>query len=46
MVEISRKNIESLNKNIKKIEIFKQNAKYINEIEILKNNNIDAIVTE
>lgn len=46
MVETTSENIKKLWKNIDKVEIFQQNSKYINEIEIFKNNKIDAIVTE
>ena len=46
MVEISTNNIDSLNEKNIKINIFKQNAKYISEIDILNTNNIDSIVTE
>lgn len=46
MVDISKNNILSLKYELDNLEIFKQNAKYIEEVEILWQNKIDAIVTE
>jgi hypothetical protein len=46
MVETSNNNILHLNYELDNLEIFNQNAKYIEEVELLKTDKIDVIVTE
>ncbi len=46
MVEISNNNILHLNYELDNFKIFYQNSKYIEEVELLKSNKIDSIVTE